>query len=106
MITTSIKQSKKLVELGIDTSTADMFVSPEGGIANFPILSSEGSSYNEPAWSLSALLELFDDKAGIAKEYNTWFAYDNGRNHCTKHYDNLIDAAFEMVCWLKENKHL
>ena len=55
-----------------------------------------------PCWSLSALLELFDDKAGIAKEYGTWFAYDNGKSHCSEHYDNPLDAAFEMVVWLKE----
>ena len=56
-----------------------------------------------PAWSLSALIELFDDKAGLAKDYGLWYCYDNGKSHCTKHYDNPIDAAFEMVCWLKEN---
>jgi hypothetical protein len=56
-----------------------------------------------PAWSLSALMNLFDDKAGLAKDYGLWFCYDNGKSHCTKHYDEPIDAAFEMVCWLKEN---
>ena len=57
-------------------------------------------------WSLAALLEQFENAAGLAKEYGTWFAYDNGKSHCTKHYDNPLDAAFDMICWLKENKKI
>lgn len=118
-ICTSLEQSKKLLELGIDVSTADMCCSLFTVITNGDKKIKQvllPTSYEritkqlapdfierQPTWSLSALLELFDDKAGIAKEYRTWFAYDNGKSHCSKHFNNPLDAAFEMVVWLKEN---
>ena len=51
-------------------------------------------------------MNLLDDKAGLAKDYGLWFCYDNGKSHCTKHYQETIDAAFEMICWLKENEKI
>ncbi len=107
-ICTTIEQSKKLVELGIDVNTADMCYrivayNPNDTHVYQPYCFVGTLESDIPAWSLSALLELFDDKAGIAKEYGTWFAYDNGKSHCSKHCDNPLDAAFKMVCWLKEN---
>lgn len=108
-ICTSLEQSNKLIELGINVNTADMYYPNRVGIDNYalsiewknglPLLSQE-----IPAWSLSALLKLFDDKAGLAKEYGTWFAYDNGKSHCDKHCDDPVDAVFEMVCWLLKEK--
>lgn len=117
-ICTTIEQSKKLIELGIDIGTADMHYSTwtilnEGEYILSP---NQGETIEElqeaygnqviPAWSLTALLVLFDDEAGLAKEYGSWFAYDNGKSHCTKHYNNPLDAAFEMVVWLKENNKI
>lgn len=116
-ISTSIEQSKKLLELGFDVNTADMIWIEDylGYDSDDKRKHGEYRLYGDmlipaygqnsvPAWSLSALLELFDNKAGIAKDYETlWFAYDNGKSHCSKHYDNPLDAAFEMVVWLKEN---
>jgi len=117
-ICTSLEQSKKLLELGVDVNTADMHYSTwtilnEGEYILSP---NQGETIEElqedygnqiiPAWSLSALLKLFDDKAGLAKEYGTWFAYDNGKSHCDKHCDDPVDAVFEMVCWLKENEKI
>jgi hypothetical protein len=122
-ICTSIEQSKKLIELRIDVNTADMVYLrsyfEETGEYNL-LVGSYHESYAEkedgtlipvfdehiPAWSLSALMNLLDDKAGLAKEYGLWFCYDNGKSHCTKHYQETIDAAFEMIIWLKENKKL
>lgn len=92
-ICTTIGQSQKLIELGIDRNTADMCWQNN----EFPVGFNDEDAV--PAWSLSALLELFDDKTGIAKEYGMWFAYDNGKSHCDRHCDNPLDAVFEMVCW-------
>ena len=118
-ICTSIEQSKKLIELGIDVNTADMIYQPLMDIDSMSSVEFDKIPlcfpFNEvkkcniqylSAWSLSALLSLFDDKAGIAKEYETWFAYDNGKSHCGKHCDSPLDAAFEMIVWLKENNKL
>ena len=123
-ICTSIDQSKKLIELGIDVNTADIHYmyrhweidentigsqldASIGFDSDFYYGADNGKTYHYiPAWSLSALLELFDDKAGIAKDYGIWFAYDNGKSHCSKHCDNPLDVAFEMVVWLKENNKL
>ena len=110
-IATSIEQSKKLIELGINIKTADMDYIP---FANNPqeydcvinVWNNEHEKDWIPAWSLTALMNLFDDKSGLAKEYGLWFCYDNGKSHCTKHYETQIDAAFEMVVWLLENNKI
>jgi len=101
---TSPEQSKKLIELGIDVKTADMFWADGERLAVWNNKDEELDTSDVPAWSLSALMNLLDDKAGLAKEYGLWFCYDNGKSHCTKHCETQIDAAFEMVCWLLENK--
>lgn len=113
-IATTIEQSKKLIELGIDVNTADMYYYKENvfnnALATFNgALLVKGNSkpeieYTIPAWSLSALIEQIQDSAGLAKDYGLWFCYDNSKSHCTKHYNNPVDAAFEMVCYLLENK--
>ena len=88
-ICTSLEQSKKLIELGIDIKTADI-------------------------WSLSALLELIPDKISISNEsYYLSFTKKSvefrgpitwdGQKAKSFEMDNTLDAAFEMVCWLKEN---
>lgn len=110
-ICTDILQSKKLVELGVDISTADMYYPNRVDINNYPLPIEWKNdlpllSQEIPAWSLTALMNLFDDTAGLAKDYGLWFCYDNGKSHCTKHYETQIDAAFEMICWLLENKKI
>ena len=129
-ICTSIEQSKKLLELGIDINTADMFWDlldgdePDEKTPNccwdrFDITINEFV----PAWSLSALLELippylgeFKDGIdfGFSKAMNSkWYSahyikFDSGLASFNKAVtgDTAIDAAFEMVCWLKENNKI
>lgn len=126
-ICTTIEQSRKLIELGVDVNTADMrygYIAPydysdrmfDGGYDEVPYpkdFLKKNPDFSEdvydgefPAWSLAALLKLFDDKAGIAKEYETWFGYDNGKSHCGKHFDNPLDAAYDMVVWLLDNGYI
>lgn len=105
MICTTIEQSEKLVKLGLDRKTADMYYWC-GSDLRIGGYRAQDEDLDIPAWSLSALLELLDNKAGLAKEYGTWFAYDNGKSHCGKHCDSPLEAAFDMVCWLLENKKL
>ena len=58
-----------------------------------------------PAWSLSALLELIPAgnillRDALSKNYKCINSIDSDL------YDNPLDAAFEMVVWLKENEKI
>lgn len=123
-ICTSIEQSRKLIELGIDVNTADMrygYIAPyeysdrmfDGGYDEVPYpkdFLKKNPNFSEdeydgelPAWSLSALLRLIPDfnmfKRTIECKIET-------TNHLIDKACEPIDAVFEMVCWLLENKKL
>ena len=129
-ICTSIKQSKKLIELGIDVNTADIgwniFV--DDSIRLLPIddwdLIKDGSAEFIPAWSLTALLELIPPYLGGLKD-GIDFGFSKAMNGkwYSAHYikldnsglatfsktvtgDTSVDAAFEMIYWLKENNKI
>lgn len=126
MIATTLEQSRKLVELGIDTSTADMHYafSCMGGAAFQDLVDSSAillpcnknrKMYYEPAWSLAALMEILPselqdnhyltlDKEG--KEYCCCYEDNNGNSfrHCFS--DNPVDACVEMIEKLHELKIL
>lgn len=127
----SVEQSKRLQSLGIDVNSADMHYvrkktnfmgKPVDGKWSEPKLGNPEnanyvvqnfSSYETiPAWSLSALLALMPvlDIDGepvffwLTTGLETWYAeYVNEAIFDAK---NPIDAVFEMVCWLKENKKI
>ena len=118
-ICTSIKQSQKLIELGINVNTADMDYIP---FANDPknydcvinIYNNEHEDNWIPAWSLSALLELIPDIIEdyvlridkVYGEYYIWYGEGWSDNMAHTSSENFIDAAFEMVVWLKENNKI
>ncbi len=128
-ICTSIEQSQKLIELGIDANTADMDYIQ---FANDPkvydcvinIYNNEHEDDCIPAWSLSALLELIPPYLG---EFSEGIDFEfsksmNGKWYSARYFqlnnnraitfnkvvtgDTAIDAAFEMVVWLKENNKI
>ena len=116
-ICTSLEQSKKLIELGIDVNTADMYWSLTNQ-NHPPVVGKYCAEYGGmqlPAWSLNALLELmpkdFEDDLEIY-----YGAFDGrGEYHpvwvcsCMNRVDfgdTSIDAVFNMVCWLLENKKI
>ena len=141
-IATSIDQSKKLMGLGLDVGTADMYwdTSDTGGrsfilhvgksIAITRNLFSFRAGLVFPAWSLSSLMNLmpsdfitegkfgqFTYKVDIRKykiaadgdvyqiaygNYSVSGTWSDMIN--TPECDDLIDAAFEMVCYLLTNK--
>ena len=134
-ICTSVEQSKKLLELGLDDNTADMYYPLYEGIVDPPQI---GFGYLEakklyiPAWSLSALFELMPSEFVVEGKYGTYIyeihirkykftkdvdlhqiTYgrygDSGSWHDminTPEKENLIDAVFEMICWLLKNKKI
>ena len=120
MIATCIEQSRRLLELGLDTKTADMFYFSYGMFR--PMKLHVGKILEDvvtgkrqwaiPAWSLSALLEVMPNNDYW--EICLW-QYKDQRWQCvfddvefssgeTKSFvaDTPIDAAYEMVCWLLE----
>lgn len=121
-ICTSLKQSKKLIELGIDVNTADMRYSPLNPDIPWvwvgkPLIEKDAI----PAWSLAALLGLMpklyefeNDPNDGGCQPNLCKGWDNNKWHVvyrssiyiTEWYNDPIDAVFEMVCWLKENKKI
>lgn len=121
-ISTTIEQSKKFIELGIDINTADMHYSTWTILDGEYILSpNQGESIKElqeeygnqiiPAWSLTALLGLMP----IVNEntYKMCGTLDGGAivSHdeltCVMYQEeNPIDAVFEMIVWLKENNKI
>lgn len=121
-ICTSIEQSKKLIELGIDVYTADMYYSFDYNFKEYEedaqiIPKSEFDEHfslfpeDIPTWSLSALLKLI--KPINENTYKIIGTLDGGAiisfeevTSVMFQEDNLIDASFEMVCWLKENKKI
>ena len=125
-ICTSIEQSKKLIELGIDVNSADMgFHKNLDGTYSLRVVDNV-LKYDIPAWSLSALLELmpsylFEFERGIdlnfypAINHKTWLCsympnvIENMKTDKFKqitHADSLVDAVFDMIVWLKENNYL
>lgn len=114
-ICTSIEQSKKLIELGIDINTADMCWCNENDVITVPYI--DAAITYCPAWSLSVLLQLIPSKDKADEYYvNTESHLDchvvsyvncwDGYIHSEYSKESLLDAAFEMVCWLKQNKKI
>lgn len=129
-ICTSIEQSQKLVELGIDVNTADIIynVFDESYIRHgTPI-----DKYHMPAWSLVALLEMLPNEISTSENFadkyqidirkydgennTTWYqiAYGNDRGSSGEWHDmintgekkNIIDCCFQMILKLHEHKLL
>ena len=102
-ICTSIEQSKKLIALGIDVNTADMYYDCNSyGIQGKPEVA-VGTVWSKdiPAWSLTALLGLIP-KFSLEKDISKNAGYQLHYNYNTVNYDEPVDAAFEMICWLKK----
>lgn len=102
-ICTSIEQSKKLIALGIDVNTADMYYDCNSyGIQGKPEVA-VGTVWSKdiPAWSLTALLGLIP-KFSLEKDISNNAGYELHYNYNTVCYDEPVDAAFEMICWLKK----
>ena len=131
---TTIEQSKKLLELGLDPSAADMCyqywdknndipvsISYTDGVNMIKQTASYDVSYNKklealiPCWSLAALIELMP-KTIISEGCccylfidvnNISFDYLSGFAQFNSiNADTLLDAAVENVKWLIEQGHI
>ena len=126
-IATTIKQSKKLLELGLSPESADMcYLSEESlvpkviynGMAFFDS-KEERLTNTIPCWSLGALLELMPKK--IKKDdvklpfhlfqfKDTWgvqYGYPNETEYAVLIENKTpLEAAYNMVVWLLENNYI
>ena len=115
-IYTSLEQSKKLLDLGIDINTADIYLY-EGTDGNYyPEFPIERDCGDIPSWSLNSLLNIIKNRKDCNK-VELLSNYASKWVLTTTYYDSiwkekeiiaeyLLDSAFEMVCWLKENNKL
>lgn len=120
-IATTIEQSKKLLKLGVNPKTADMYHWWEGNPYFFPytlklqdcVTPYELREEDVPAWSLSRLLEMMpryiDEKEEvllmieppIVSYYDTKY---RGQHHFTTS-PNIFDNCVAMIDWLIRNGH-
>lgn len=130
-ICTDLEQSHKLLSLGLDPNTADMYignyVSKSGKVDGTNVCYyTRGTTFGAPeiiyAWSLTALLNIAPKY--FSKENHQFvqsYSYDHidgcyhfiyrdyqhgGRSKYISKNKDLFDAAFEMVCWLLENGYI
>ena len=109
-ISTSVEQSKKLIELGIDTNTADMYWWATS--LRYYIEAMDDGDFNEAeghihARSLTALLGLMPKSMiSTPNPFSDNYCCRNIEFDMEFYADNPVDAAFKMICWLLENKKL
>jgi len=115
-ICTSVEQSKRLIDLGLDPKTADMYYINGENLTLGSWEENEHDWDDVPAWSLGSFLNLMPEiktEHGIMQPYLVGGAGTRFKFMCfykitynTLNYENPLDAAYEMVCWLLENKHI
>lgn len=123
-IGTSIEQSQKLIELGLDVNTADMMwddwsLIDEGwklNVGYYPEIEQDYGRKCYPAWSLAALFDVLPKYIG---DYGKCLYYDIGGYYCgymddgdfmltieETMADNPVDACYEMILRLHEQELL
>lgn len=115
-ISTSLEQSKKLIELGIDRRSSDMFYwcGEDLRIGGYK---AQSEDFDVPSWSLSSLIELLPDRIqfegnthhlNIKKNKIAYLGPVTWDGQLSKSFegDNLVDVLFETVCWLRLNNKL
>ena len=152
-ICTTIEQSKKLLEFGVDVKTADMFyadllIDNKHKYIMYPLESYGFKTFKDtnkiesaklkfiPTWSLSSLMNLlpsefteigkystttytidirkykFTDDTDLHQiAYGNYKVYEDGSSSWkdiinTGEKEDLLDAVFDMIVWLKENKKI
>lgn len=125
-ICTDIEQSCRLLELGLDPNSSDMYYTPYPNDEYWYDIPNVGMATKEvnqlSAWSLTALLNITPKY--FSKENHQFvqsYSYDHidgcyhfiyrdyqhgGRSKYISKNKDLFDAAFEMVCWLLENGYI
>lgn len=114
-----IEQMKHLQELGLDTSKASMCYVVDDSKAYKPILCVSGNeseyldaiSYSVPVFTLQDIIDFFPVNIdgyvlSIGKKGVAYNRYEDLETKVGKGDRELIDAAYKMLCWCIENKHI
>lgn len=112
---TTFEQSKKLFELGLSPESADMYWFRDN--TKTPKVFPKDMMHNSVSvtylcWTVGRLIELMPEieYGNYPKAYPKLNRYDGYQfdHYCyvTQYHENLIGAAFEMVCWLLENGYI
>lgn len=124
---TDLNQSKRLIELGLDISTADMIYSADDKgnytleILNSPVTRKNYSirnGYRVPSWSLPKLLDMLPPRLYYHGEEYFMEFFKTPKGEWVIQYpkqgtlfpivchqesfDSPIDAIYQMVCYLQE----
>lgn len=110
---TDLEQSKKLAEF-LPLKSADMrfcFSHTLSGriIGHYPMIGREPSSGTIPCWSLSALLNALPRIVNLETlfvETSPSLWHIGYRNVYIARASKLVDACYEMICWLKKNNEI
>lgn len=97
---TSIEQSKKLLELGLNPNTADMFYPKidEGLYSVFPVIGYEifkKQISDIPCWSLGALLDVLPSATLDSSDDHYYRLQCMGRS--SEWYDSAVGACVDMI---------
>jgi hypothetical protein len=131
-ICTTIKQSKRLLELGLDADTSDMLIIPlpngkelivqkfadESGNLYYKIKGEQWES--SPAWSLHRLISMLPDEIEWMSImllrtlyfrpvfYKDKIAYTDteGWRHVFNEKDNIYDNIIDCIEWLIKENHI
>lgn len=121
---TTVEQSKKLLELGLNPESADMYYEPSAGFGTEPSEISVGDikyahPRSVPCWSLGALLEVIPKQLEKQKYWKTLLVNIESNRDVVSYvnysdesslYDAIGDtpkeAAYNMVVWLLENGYI
>ena len=108
-IATTISQSRKLVELGLDPKTADMFWKHSASLGNIDINGKINVSYHDnlfvgkydgaiPAWSLPGLLELMPKPDLYRETADLWVCVAFFKEGSIRGYgETAIEAACDNI---------
>ena len=112
-ICTSIVQSKKLIKIGLDPKTADMFWRDwrrETELITIPCVGWGNEKEDLPAWSLTSLLKIIKDYTMQTTTTGKVFIVCSFNEHpwslVSQAYDNEVDACFDLVCRLIQGGHI
>ena len=97
---TDIEQSKKLAEI-LPIESADMFYTSLNRDYPWIWIDKHLMEVDDiPCWSLAALLSVYPMVVG--RDLDMYCCWQNSKNLHSRHYDNPVDACYEMIVKLKE----
>ena len=108
---TDFEQSKKLAEI-LPIESADSYYYYNCFVDDykiFPTIIEEDDHFklfprDIPCWSLAMLLDIYPMIVG--RDMGMYCCWQNSKHLCSRHYDNPIDACYEMILKLKEKNLL